>query len=177
RAPRAAQPVEPAPAAASTATPDPAGPAPTGPAPVAASTVDDGTDWLLDARDADTPAAARVGGGYARSGSTPSVPAAEPALEDLFTGARSTDDLGTEPVAKKKKRRRIGGWIALGVVLVILGGLAAGGLYVWNTYEDKIREVMGWEEPKDYEAGLANGEAVVTIASGDDTTTISNSLF
>jgi UPF0755 protein len=29
---------------------------------------------------------------------------------------------------------------------------------VWNTYEDKIRAFMGWEEPKDYEAGLATGE-------------------
>ena len=64
---------------------------------------------------------------------------------------------------KNKKRRRIGGWIALGVVLLILGGIAGGGLWVWNTYEDQIREVMGWEEPKDYEAGLANGEALVTI--------------
>ncbi|GAA1911791.1 hypothetical protein GCM10009775_00450 [Microbacterium aoyamense] len=144
-------------------------------APVTASALDD-TDWLLAASGRDATAAA-AGSGYARSSTTATIPAAEPDLEDLFTGARSTDELGREPVPKNKKRRRIGGWIALGVVLVILGGLTAGGLYVWNTYEDKIREVMGWEEPKDYEDGLANGEAMVTIASGDVTTTISNSLY
>ncbi|MFB7891048.1 endolytic transglycosylase MltG [Microbacterium sp. NPDC056044] len=97
-------------------------------------------------------------------------------LEDLFTGSASTNDIGHAP-PPAKKRRRIGGWIALGVVLLILGGIAAGGLYVWNTYEDKIREVMGWEEPKEYEAGLANGEAFVTIAQGDTGSPISQSLY
>ena len=67
---------------------------------------------------------------------------------------------------RNKRRRRIGGWIALGVVLLILGGIAAGGLWVWNTYEPQIREVMGWEEPKDYAEGLANGEVFVTVAAG-----------
>ncbi len=117
--------------------------------------------------------------GYARSGATATIPPAAPVegLDDLFSGARSTDDLGAEPVPKGRRRRRIGGWIALGVVLVILGGLAGGGWYVWNTYEDKIREVMGWEEPKDFEEGLANGEAVLTIVSGDTGQSISPKLF
>ncbi len=101
----------------------------------------------------------------------------EPTLDDLFSGSSSTEDIGYVPPPTNKKRRRIGGWIALGVVLLILGGIAAGGLYVWNTYEDKIREVMGWEEPKDYEAGLANGEAFVTIAQGDTGSPISQSLY
>jgi UPF0755 protein len=96
-------------------------------------------------------------------------------LEDLFTGSTSTDDIGYVPPLNKK-RRRIGGWIALGVVLLILGGIAAGGLWVWNTYEDQIREVMGWQEPKDFEAGLANGEVFVTIAAGDTGSPISQSL-
>lgn len=100
-----------------------------------------------------------------------------PTLDDLFSGSSSTEDIGYVPPAPNKKRRRIGGWIALGVVLLILGGIAAGGLYVWNTYEDKIREVMGWEEPKDYEAGLATGEAFVTIAQGDTGSPISQSLY
>jgi len=97
-------------------------------------------------------------------------------LDDLFSGSTSTDDIGHVPPPKNKKRRRIGGWIALGVVLLILGGIAAGGLYVWNTYEPQIRKVMGWEEPKDYEAGLANGEATVTISSGDTGQPISEAL-
>lgn len=98
-------------------------------------------------------------------------------LDDLFSGSTSTDEIGNVPPPKNKKRRRIGGWIALGVVLLILGGIAGGGYYVWTTYEDKIREVMGWEEPKDYEAGLANGETYVTIAQGDTGSPISQSLF
>ncbi|GAA5208820.1 endolytic transglycosylase MltG [Microbacterium kyungheense] len=98
-------------------------------------------------------------------------------LDDLFSGSTSTDDIGHVPPPKNKKRRRIGGWIALGVVLLILGGVAAGGLYVWNTYEPQIRKVMGWEEPKDYEAGLANGETSITIMSGDTGQPISEALF
>ncbi|MBD3940981.1 endolytic transglycosylase MltG [Microbacterium sp. NEAU-LLC] len=111
---------------------------------------------------------------------TPEPTAQRPAsgtLDDLFSGSTSTDDIGHVPPPKNKKRRRIGGWIALGVVLLILGGITAGGLYVWNTYEDKIREVMGWEEPKDYEAGLANGEATITISSGDTGQPISTALY
>lgn len=97
-------------------------------------------------------------------------------LEDLFTGKRPADDFGTPPPPPDKRKRRIGGWIALGVVLLLLGGIAGGGLWVWNTYEDNIREVMGWEEPKDYEAGLAHGEALVTVVSGDTGRPISETL-
>jgi len=53
----------------------------------------------------------------------------------------------------------------------------AGGFWVWNTFEDQIRAVMGWEEPKDFEAGMANGEVLVTISSGDTGGVISRSLF
>lgn len=108
----------------------------------------------------------------------PEAPRPAPAtLDDLFTGASSTDDLGHVPPPRNKRRRRIGGWIALGVILVILGGIAGGAWYVWTTYEDNIREVMGWEEPKDYEEGLANGEVLVTIASGDTGASISETLY
>lgn len=108
----------------------------------------------------------------------PQAPRPAPAtLDDLFTGASSTDDLGDVPPPRNKRRRRIGGWIALGVILVILGGIAGGAWYVWTTYEDNIREVMGWEEPKDYEEGMANGEAMVTIESGDTGQPISQSLY
>lgn len=124
---------------------------------------------------APAPAAAAAPAPAAESGvSRPGSPAT---LDDLFSGSSSTDDLGFVPPPKNKRRRRIGGWIALGIVLVILGGVAGGGWYVWNTYEDKIREVMGWEEPKDYEAGLANGEAFVTVNQGDTGSPISQALF
>lgn len=103
-------------------------------------------------------------------------PAATPSLEDLFTGRTSTDDVGAPP-PRDKRKRRIGGWIALGVILVLLGGAAAGGWYVWTTYEDRIREFMGWEEPQDFEPGLAQGEALVTVVSGDTGQSISPKLY
>lgn len=123
---------------------------------------------------------------YSRTGAAPVVGAAAAApdgsartatLDDLFTGGASTDALGDVPPPKDKRKRRRAGWIALGVVLVILGGIAAGATYVWVTYEDKIREVLGWEEPKDYEEGLANGETYVTVVSGDTGAPISQSLY
>ena len=98
-------------------------------------------------------------------------------LEHLFSGQAHTDDLGAPPPPKNKRRRRIGGWIALAVVLVVLAGIAGGGLWVWNTYQPQIRKVMGWEAPKDYAEGLANGEAVITIASGDTGQPISQPLY
>jgi UPF0755 protein len=115
---------------------------------------------------------------YSRGGESGSPrPVATATHEDLFTGAHTTDSLGEVPPPKDKRKRRIAGWIALGVVLLLLGGMAAGGLYVWTTYEDRIREFMGWEEPKDYDPGLANGEAFVTISPGDTGAPISESLF
>jgi UPF0755 protein len=98
-------------------------------------------------------------------------------LEDLFMGHRSSDEIGVVPPPPNRRRRRIGGWIALGVILLFLGGITAGGLYVWTTYEEPIRELMGWEEPKDYEEGLATGEALLTISSGDSGGAISQSLY
>lgn len=106
---------------------------------------------------------------------TTPVPTAD--LEDLFSGVRTTHDVGAPPPPRNKRRRRIGGWIALGVVLVILAGIAGGGLWVWNAYEPQIRELMGWTEPKDYAAGMAEGEAFVTIVAGDTGSPISQSLF
>lgn len=97
-------------------------------------------------------------------------------LEELFTRTRSTDDPGSAPPTPER-RRHVGGWIALGVVLLLLGGAVAGGFWVWNTYEDNIRAFMGWEEPRDYEAGMATGEAIVTISSGDTGGAISQTLF
>jgi UPF0755 protein len=82
----------------------------------------------------------------------------------------------TPPPAERRRRRR-GGWIALIVVLVLFGGAAAGGWWVWSTYEDKIREVLGWEEPQEYEAGIATGEAFLTIVSGDTGASISPKLY
>jgi len=129
---------------------------------------------------------------YSRTGSIPIIPEsqARPAsarpsdagkadgdLDALFTGDVSTADIGAPPPPKDKRKRRIGGWIALGVIVALLGGVALGGWWVWSTYESQIRAVLGWEEPKDYEAGMANGEALVTIVSGDTGQSISPKLY
>ncbi|GAA3208867.1 endolytic transglycosylase MltG [Microbacterium terregens] len=115
---------------------------------------------------------------YSRTGESAAPRAVATAtLEDLFTGEQATNSLGQEPPPRNRRKRRIGGWIALGVVLLLIGGIVTGGLWVWNTYETQIREVMGWEEPKDFEPGLANGETFVTISSGDTGGPISQSLF
>ncbi|NLP85402.1 endolytic transglycosylase MltG [Microbacterium sp. CFH 90308] len=138
-------------------------------APAASPVSGTGSGVPSGRRDAGAAARGADGG---RRGAAPSA-----TLDDLFSGNSSTEDLGDVPPPKNRRRRRIGGWIALGVVLLILGGIAGGAWYVWTTYEDNIREVMGWEEPKDYEEGLANGEVFVTIASGDTGSPISQSLY
>ena len=91
-------------------------------------------------------------------------------LDDLF--APHDDHVAAPP----KKKRRKGCLIALIIVLAILGGIAAAGVWVANTYGDKISDVMGWGEPADYEPGLANGEALVTIKQGDTGAPVSAAL-
>lgn len=78
---------------------------------------------------------------------------------------------------RDRRKSRVAAWGVFVIILAILGGLTAGGFYVWNTYEDQIRAVMGWEEPKDFDAGLAEGEASVTIVSGQTGADISQTLF
>lgn len=119
--------------------------------------------------------AARAEAPEERPAPTTTVPTGMP-LEALFA-----DDVSErERVARQRRDRRksrIAGWVVFAVILAILGGLTAGGFAVWNTYEDKIRAVMGWEEPKDFDAGMATGEVSVTIVSGDTGSTISQTLF
>ncbi|WP_309064267.1 endolytic transglycosylase MltG [Microbacterium sp.] len=93
----------------------------------------------------------------------------EGSLEALFTPEQHR-----EPRAKPRGR---GCLIALIIVLVLVGGLAAGGVWVWNTYGDRISDIMGWGEPKDYEEGQAHGEALVTIRSGDTGRPVSSALY
>ncbi|MDQ4212764.1 endolytic transglycosylase MltG [Microbacterium capsulatum] len=79
--------------------------------------------------------------------------------------------------AKPRRKRRRGCFTALVIVFVLLGGAAGGGLWVWNTYGAKISETMGWGPSKDYEAGQATGQALVTINKGDGGQQVSTALY
>ncbi|CAH0142557.1 endolytic transglycosylase MltG [Microbacterium foliorum] len=93
-------------------------------------------------------------------------------LEDLFH-APPEDDAGSRP---PKKKRRKGCLVALIIVLAVLGGIAAGGVWAWNTFGDKISDALGWGEPADWEAGQATGEVLVTIKEGDTGAPVSTAL-
>jgi UPF0755 protein len=94
------------------------------------------------------------------------------ALEDLFR----EEPEHTAPRPPRKKRRT-GCLVALLIVLALLGGVVAAGVWVMNTYGDKISDVMGWGEPKDWEPGQATGEAMVTIHEGDTGKPVSQALY
>lgn len=99
-------------------------------------------------------------------------------IDALFSQSTDAEDLARAARHRSDKRKsRIAKWVVLAVILAILGGLVGGGFALWNTYEDKIRAFMGWEEPKDYDAGMAEGEAMVTIITGDNGSTISQTLY
>ena len=106
-------------------------------------------------------------------------PRRTPASIDALVGddAVSADERTREKRHERDRRKsRIAGWVVFAVVIALIGGVIAGGTFVWFTYEDKIRAFMGWEEPKDYAAGEATGEAVVTIVEGDTGSSISTTL-
>jgi UPF0755 protein len=109
--------------------------------------------------------------GPRRSGQAPA--AASMTLDDLFAEEKAI----VPAKAERRRNRRIGGWIALGVVVLIIGGIAGAGAWAWNTYEDQIRAVLGWQEPIDYEPGMATGEVLVTVVDGDTGSTISDTLY
>lgn len=106
------------------------------------------------------------------------LPRSTTPIDALFVDEHPADKRLVEERHERDRRKgRIAGWVMLLVILAIVGGIAAGALWVWNTYEEPIRDLFGWSEPKDYEAGLAEGEALVTIVSGDTGATISERLF
>lgn len=106
-----------------------------------------------------------------------SRPAASGTLDDLFTGRRSIDDVGSVPPPSEKRRRRIGGWIAFVIVLAIVGGVVGGGIWAWNTFGTQLQGIFAPEEREDFEAGIANGEATITIVEGDQGQSVSQKLY
>lgn len=94
-------------------------------------------------------------------------------LDELFS-ADDHDDHGSRP---SRRRRRTGCLVALVIVLALIGGAVGGGVWAWNTYGDRISEALGWGEPKDWEPGMATGEALVTINEGDTGEPVSAALY
>jgi UPF0755 protein len=125
------------------------------------------------------PAGSRELGAAASAAPTATAVSREPATIDaLFEAGASADDHAADKHhARDRRKGRIAGWVIFGIVLAVLGGVTAGGVYIWNTYENQIRAFMGWEEPKDYEEGLANGEAIITVLDGDTGAQVSRTLF
>lgn len=107
------------------------------------------------------------------------APAASPparsgaSLDDLF--AADSGEHAHPPRGRRK--RRTGCIVALVIVLALLGGIAVGGVWVMNTYGDKISDIFGWGDPADWEEGVATGEAFVTIKEGDTGAPISAALY
>ncbi len=92
-------------------------------------------------------------------------------LTELFPDA---DGSRSEPAARPRRRARRA--IAI-VAIVVVAALAGAAIWAWANYEQPIRELLGWQEPADYEPGEANGEALVTIAAGDTGADVSAALF
>lgn len=118
----------------------------------------------------------------AQSGSAAPTPGRNtdaPVGDDADNGGASSRDRASRRATAveypPREKRKKTGWIAAIVVLVLLGGIGGGGLYVWNTFEPQIRQVMGWQEPNDYE-GSGSGEVMVSIAAGDDGAAIARTL-
>src|SRR5664279_1832663 len=110
--------------------------------------------------------------------STPLTPSGEQpmtrreAREAQESRASRRPQNSAEPVAdsstvqSRRRKRRL--WLIIGLPLILIALVgAAVSAYAWINYEEKIREVLGWELPNDFE-GTGNGEEiVVTVNSGD----------
>jgi UPF0755 protein len=136
---------------------------------------------------ADDPFAVAAAEARAQQGAQQSAPAdaaAEPLTrrqlreQEENAGRRSPSDAtppkgsGTKPPKKRRK-----GLIALVIVLVSVLALGGGGFAAaWVLYEDRVRELLGWELPTDY-VGDGNGTEVdVTISSGQIGSDIATTL-
>ncbi|WP_309067285.1 endolytic transglycosylase MltG [Microbacterium sp.] len=105
-----------------------------------------------------------------RAADEPDAADSEPAsLDDLFVPENTVD--------AKPRRGGRGCLVTLVILLAILGGIVAGGFYLWNTYGPAIQERFGWDGPSDYEEGQATGEATITIEEGDGGEAISQKLY
>ena len=106
--------------------------------------------------------------------STGAAPTSRRELREAEGRTRSTGGAPKPPkTPSRKKKRRLGWlWALLTVFVLVIGAGATG----WFLFEDKVRAVLGWEEPIDY-VGAGNGqEVLVTIVSGQIGSDIATTL-
>lgn len=73
---------------------------------------------------------------------------------------------------RKRTKKRV--MISLSIMVVLLGGLVAGGVYLWSQYGDGVAKAMGWVDD-DYE-GKGSGDVLITITSGQTGTNVAKTL-
>ncbi|WP_433673587.1 endolytic transglycosylase MltG [Microbacterium gorillae] len=94
-------------------------------------------------------------------------------MADLF----AAEPVPAADVKQKRRKRRRGCLVGLIVMLVVLGGIAAAVVTVYNVFGDQIRDVLGMSEPADFEAGTEGDPVLVTIGPGDSGLDISGTLY
>ena len=99
----------------------------------------------------------------------PDLSATEPADSGPGASAASSRRAMRDTDPSRRARRRRGGrrvtWVVVSVV--VLGALVTGGLYVWNSYGERIQDVLGIAPPSDY-LGAGNGELVTVVIEPND---------
>ena len=104
----------------------------------------------------------------------------EPGWEDIFDATGGEHGPSAEPSAlrprqrgRHRPRRRLTRlWVLLAVFVLLLGG----GAVVWTTFQPQIRQVLGWEEPVDYQ-GAGTGKVIITIKNGQIGSDVAKTLF
>lgn len=112
----------------------------------------------------------------ARAGTVLESESPSDTLDALFEdskGARGSRAKGTDA---DRRKGRAAGWVIFLLILALIGGAVWGGYQLYLANEDAIRAFMGWEESKDYEEGIAEGEVLVSIVPGDTGYSISETL-
>ncbi|WP_294178899.1 endolytic transglycosylase MltG [uncultured Schumannella sp.] len=96
----------------------------------------------------------------------PRAVAPEAPTPDSAVGSRrAAREAGSHGGGRGPRRKRNLWWLWVLIALLAIG--IGGAATVWVLYEDKVREVLGWELPNDYE-GSGNGvEVTIVIQSGD----------
>lgn len=93
------------------------------------------------------------------------------AAEDDVTPAsrRALRDANRRPASRRpsKRRRRSGAVAWIVSVVVVVGLVTAGGVFVWNTYGERIQDILGIAPPNDF-SGEGNGEEVIVVIEPGD---------